>query len=53
MLRIDLKDFEGNVAYAEYTTFKMADEAAKYQVSIGGYSDTAGDSMAVMPQPLQ
>ena len=49
MLRVDLKDFEGNVAYAEYTTFKMADEAAKYQVSIGGYSGTAGDSMTAMP----
>ena len=49
MLRVDLKDFEGNVAYAEYTTFKMADEATKYQVSIGGYSGTAGDSMAAMP----
>ena len=53
MLRVDLKDFEGNVAYAEYTTFKMADEATKYQVSIGGYSGTAGDSMAAMPWPLQ
>ena len=49
MLRVDLKDFEGNVAYAEYTTFKMADEAAKYQVSIGGSSGIAGDSMAAMP----
>ena len=53
ILRVDLKDFKGNVAYAEYTTFKMADEAAKYQVSIGGNSGTAGDSMAAMPQPLQ
>ena len=49
MLRVDLKYFEGNVAYAEYTTFKMADEAAKYQVSIGGSSGIAGDSMAAMP----
>ena len=53
MLRVDLKDFEGNVAYAEYTTFKMTDEAAKYQVSIIGYSGTAGDSMVATPQPLQ
>ncbi|CAH3139644.1 unnamed protein product [Pocillopora meandrina] len=46
MLRIDLEDFEGNIAYAEYTTFKVADEADKYRLLIGGYNGTAGDSMA-------
>ncbi|CAH3139619.1 unnamed protein product [Pocillopora meandrina] len=45
MLRVDLEDFEGNIAYAEYTTFKVADEADKYRLLIGGYSGTAGDSM--------
>ena len=45
-LRVDLEDFEGNFAYAEYTTFKVADEADKYRLLIGGYSGTAGDSMA-------
>ena len=46
MLRVDLEDFEGNIAYAEYTTFKVADEADKYRLLIGGYKGTAGDSMA-------
>ena len=45
-LRIDLEDFDGNIAYAEYTTFKVADAADKYRLLIGGYSGTAGDSMA-------
>ena len=45
-LRVDLEDFEGDVRYAEYTTFKVADEGDKYQLLIGGYSGTAGDSMA-------
>ena len=45
MLRVDLEDFDGNITYAEYTTFQVADEADKYRITIGGYSGTAGDSM--------
>ena len=44
-LRVDLEDFEGNKTYAEYTTFKVADEVDKYRLLIGGYSGTAGESM--------
>ena len=44
-LRIDLEDFDGNITYAEYTTFKVADEGDEYQLLIGGYSGTAGDSL--------
>ena len=44
-LRVDLEDFEGDIRYAEYTTFKVADEGDKYRFSIGGYSGTAGDSL--------
>ena len=44
-LRVDLEDFDGNVTYAEYRTFKVADEGDKYRLLIGGYSGTAGDSM--------
>ena len=44
-LRVDLEDFEGNVTYAKYATFKVADEADKYRLWIGGYNGTAGDSM--------
>ena len=32
LLRVDLQDFDGNITYAEYTTFKVADEADKYRV---------------------
>ena len=46
MLRVDLEDFDGNIKYAEYTTFQVADEANKYRIVIGGYSGTAGDSLA-------
>ncbi|XP_073259186.1 microfibril-associated glycoprotein 4-like [Porites lutea] len=46
MLRVDMEDFDGNITYAEYTTFQVADEADKYRIVIGGYSGTAGDSLA-------
>ena len=46
MLRVDLEDFDGNITYAEYTTFKVVDEGDKYRLLIGGYNGTAGDSMA-------
>ncbi|KAL9982305.1 hypothetical protein ACROYT_G004332 [Oculina patagonica] len=45
MLRVDLEDFDGDIRYAEYTTFKVADEGDKYRLLIGGYSGTAGDCM--------
>ncbi|KAL9982299.1 hypothetical protein ACROYT_G004326 [Oculina patagonica] len=45
MLRVDLEDFDGDIRYAEYTTFKVADEEDKYRLLIGGYSGTASDSM--------
>ncbi|XP_074637689.1 ficolin-2-like [Acropora palmata] len=45
-LRVDLEDFEANVTFAEYSIFKVADASDKYRLLIGGYSGTAGDSMA-------
>ena len=45
ILRVDMEDFDGNKTYAEYTTFKVGDEADKYRLLIGGYSGTAGESM--------
>ncbi|KAL9982283.1 hypothetical protein ACROYT_G004309 [Oculina patagonica] len=53
MLRVDLEDFDGNITYAEYTTFKVADEGDKYQLLIGGYSGTAGDSMTTRHSGMQ
>ena len=46
-LRVDLEDFDGIIKYAEWSTFKVADERDKYRLSIGGFSGTAGDSMSV------
>ena len=46
LLRIDLEDFDGNIGYAEYSTFKVADEGDKYRILLGGYNGTAGHSMA-------
>ena len=44
MLRVDLEDFEENITYAEYKTFKVADEADNYRLTLGEYNGTAGDS---------
>ena len=45
-LRVDMRDFEGNSAYAQYTSFSVGDAASKYILSVSGYSGTAGDSLA-------
>ena len=44
-LRVDLQDFEGNSAYAQYSSFSVGDSASKYTLSVSGYSGTAGDSL--------
>ena len=38
MLRVDLEDFEGNTAYAEYNKFGVMSENDKYKLIIGSYS---------------
>ncbi|XP_078605257.1 microfibril-associated glycoprotein 4-like isoform X2 [Branchiostoma floridae x Branchiostoma japonicum] len=44
-LRVDLEDFEGNSAYAQYQVFTVGSEAVLYNLTVEGYSGTAGDSM--------
>ena len=39
-LRVDLEDNLGNTAFAEYNSFTVASEQAKYQLSLGKYSGT-------------
>ncbi|KAL9974369.1 hypothetical protein ACROYT_G011393 [Oculina patagonica] len=46
MLRIDMADFEGNTAYAEYNMFGVMSENDKYELILGNYSGTAGDSLS-------
>ena len=42
-LRVDLEDIHGSTAYAEYSSFAVASERAKYQLSLGRYSGTLTD----------
>ncbi|XP_078579027.1 fibrinogen-like protein 1 [Branchiostoma floridae x Branchiostoma japonicum] len=44
-LRIDMSDWEGNKAYAEYDHFAIDNEWQGYRLRVSGYSGTAGESM--------
>ncbi|XP_046861575.1 fibrinogen C domain-containing protein 1-like [Xenia sp. Carnegie-2017] len=44
-LRVDLGDWSGNKAYAEYDYFSVKNESKKYQLSLGKYSGNATDSL--------
>ncbi|XP_061196748.1 uncharacterized protein LOC133205022 [Saccostrea echinata] len=44
-LRVDMQRFNGDKAYAVFSTFSVGDEASKYKLTVNGYSGTAGDSM--------
>ena len=45
-LRVDLGDFSDNKAYAQYTTFSVGNSTTEYTLTVGGYSGTAGESLA-------
>lgn len=45
-LRVDLKSEQGLIAYANYNWFRISGSSDKFRLSIGGYSGTAGDSLA-------
>ena len=49
-LRVDLGDFEGNTAYANYSTFSISDGSTEYILTVGGYSGTAGDGLITDPE---
>ena len=38
MLRVDVEDFEGNTAYAEYNMVNVMSENDKYKLILGSYS---------------
>ena len=44
-LRIDLWDWEGDTAYAEYRIFNVDNEADGYRLHVSGFQGTAGDSL--------
>ena len=45
-LRVDLKDYDNNTAYAHYSSFYIGGSSTDYTLQVSGYSGTAGDSMA-------
>ncbi|KAK7491088.1 hypothetical protein BaRGS_00017652 [Batillaria attramentaria] len=45
-VRVDLADWNGNTAYAKYTTFYTDGPDKNYVLHVGGYSGTAGDSFS-------
>ena len=45
-LRIDLEDFQGNQAYAQYDSFRIGDESTQYTLKLGRYFGTAEDSLS-------
>ncbi|CAB4017316.1 Hypothetical predicted protein [Paramuricea clavata] len=45
-LRVDMWDFAGTHAYAEYKNFSVASESDSYKLSIGIFSGNAGDSFS-------
>ncbi|XP_071180483.1 fibrinogen-like protein A [Mytilus edulis] len=44
-LRVDMSDFDGNRAYAKYSTFAVGDAVTNYKLTVAGYSGNAGDSL--------
>nr|KAG5703448.1 hypothetical protein BaRGS_022497 [Batillaria attramentaria] len=44
-LRVDLWDFTGNRVHAVYSTFRVAGERDKYQLTLTGYTGSAQDSL--------
>ncbi|KAL1773200.1 fibrinogen 1 [Sigmodon hispidus] len=45
-LKIDLTDFEKNSRFAQYKHFKVGDRKSLYELNIGEYFGTAGDSFS-------
>ena len=41
-LRVDLKDWEGNTAYAKYSIFYIGNSTENYSLTVSGYSGDAG-----------
>ncbi|CAC5381226.1 Fibrinogen-like protein A,Ryncolin-4,Angiopoietin-related protein 7,Ficolin-3,Ficolin-1-B,Techylectin-5A,Ficolin-2,Ryncolin-1,Tenascin-R,Fibrinogen-like protein 1,Angiopoietin-1,Tenascin-X,Tenascin-N,Ryncolin-3,Tenascin, Ryncolin-2,Angiopoietin-related protein 6,Techylectin-5B,Angiopoietin-2,Microfibril-associated glycoprotein 4,Ficolin-1-A,Ficolin-1,Angiopoietin-4 [Mytilus coruscus] len=45
-LRVDLVDFNGDKAYAKYSTFNIGDQSTNYRLTVNGYSGTAGNALS-------
>ncbi|XP_006049033.1 angiopoietin-4 isoform X1 [Bubalus kerabau] len=49
-LRVELQDWEGNEAYAQYEHFQLGSEAQLYRLSLSGYSGSAGRQSSLVLQ---
>ena len=45
-LRVDLEDFENNIAYAHYSNFTVSGATDQYRLQVSNYSGTAGNAMS-------
>ncbi|XP_022790925.1 angiopoietin-related protein 1-like [Stylophora pistillata] len=52
-IRIDMEDYDGDRAFAEYTTFSGADEGDNYRVTIDGYRGDVGDSLVLHSKSIR
>ena len=53
-LRVELQDWKGNSAYAEYSLFAVSSEQTKYKLSLGSYSGKfVGDCLVLQTIPLK
>ncbi|KAL7867472.1 hypothetical protein SRHO_G00088560 [Serrasalmus rhombeus] len=44
-LRVDLWDFQGGSAFAQYQNFSVGDSRTNYKLQVGAYSGNAGDAI--------
>ncbi|KAM9402122.1 angiopoietin-related protein 5-like [Salvelinus alpinus] len=44
-MRVDLWDFEGSTAFAEYSDFRLGTEKEAYKLNVGAYRGNAGDAI--------
>ncbi|CAC5397316.1 unnamed protein product [Mytilus coruscus] len=42
-LRVDKSDFNGNKAYAKYSTFSVGNASTNYRLTVAGYSENTGE----------
>ncbi|XP_036780705.2 angiopoietin-4 isoform X2 [Manis pentadactyla] len=49
-LRVELQDWEGNEAYAQYEHFQLGSEGQLYRLSLSGYSGSAGRQSSLVLQ---
>ncbi|XP_078804279.1 angiopoietin-1 isoform X2 [Oryzias latipes] len=48
-MRVELKDWEGNSAHAQYDRFTLTSERQQYRLYLRGYSGTAGKQSSLNP----